>query len=313
MPRIQEKPVIKRVGAKGIELACDEFGASSDQAILLIAGLGTQMIRWTVPFCLELAGRGYRVIRFDNRDAGRSTHISDCVPPDFGELAAALTDGHTPDVPYTLHDMAEDAVGLLDAFSLDRAHVVGRSMGGMIAQIMACEHSGRVASLTSIMSSTGNPTLPPPAPDAMTMMTSPAPDPVSDEAGYLAHSLAFARRIAGRRYPFDEAATAPLILEEVRRAHDRDGFRRQIAALAVAGDRRTRLATVTAPTLVIHGSDDPLFLPVCGEDTAACVPNAELMLIKGMGHDLPPELYGAVAEAIDRTAMTSAERSGRFG
>ncbi len=295
---------MKHVSANGIELACDEFGAPSDEAILLIAGLGTQMIRWTVPFCLELAGRGYRVIRFDNRDAGCSTHFTRLVPPDFGELAAALGAGRTPAVPYTLHDMAADAVGLLDALSLDRAHVVGRSMGGMIAQVMACDHSQRVASLTSIMSSTGNLALPPPAPDAMAMMAGAAPDPVSDETGYLAHSLAFARRIAGKRYPFDEAAARRLIVEEVRRAQDRNGFARQLAAIAVAGDRRTRLATVTAPTLVIHGSDDPLFLPACGEDTAASIPNAAFMLMEGMGHDLPPELYGAVAEAIDRTART---------
>jgi pimeloyl-ACP methyl ester carboxylesterase len=298
----QGAAAMKRAEANGVELAFEEFGPASHEVILLIAGLGTQMLRWTDPFCLELAGRGYRVIRFDNRDAGCSTHISHRAPPDFGALAATLLAGRTPDVPYTLDDMAADTVGLLDALSIDRAHVVGRSMGGMIAQVMACEHSERVASLTSIMSSTGNPALPPPAPDAMAMMTRPAPDPVSDEAGYLAHSLAFARRLAGGRYPFDEAAKRRLILEEVRRAHDRGGFGRQMAAIAVSGDRRARLATVTAPTLVIHGTDDPLFLPACGEDTAASIPQARFMLMEGMGHDLPPELHGTVAQAIDQIA-----------
>ncbi len=293
---------MNRVETNGVELACEAFGVPSNQAILLVAGLGTQMIRWTVPFCLALAARGYHVIRFDNRDAGCSTHITHRAAPDFVELEAALMAGQAPDVPYTLHDMAADTVGLLDAFSIDRAHVVGRSMGGMIAQVMACEHPKRVASLTSIMSSTGNPSLPPPTPDAMAMMTSPAPDPVSDEAGYLAHSLAFARRIAGSRYPFDEAATRRLIVEEARRAHDRNGLGRQIAAIAVGGDRRSRLTTVSAPTLVVHGSDDPLFPPACGADTAASIPGAEFMLMEGMGHDLPPQLYGAVVEAIDRTA-----------
>ncbi len=293
---------MQRVKANNVELACETFGKPSGEAILLIAGLGTQMIRWTTPFCLELAGRGYRVIRFDNRDAGCSTHLSHHAPPDFAALAAALMAGRAPDVPYTLHDMAADAVGLLDALAIDRAHVVGRSMGGMIAQIMACEHAGRVGSLTSIMSSTGNPALPQPAPDVMAMMTRPAPDPVSDEAGYLAHGLAFARRIAGGRYPFDEDAARDLILEEARRSRDRGGFARQIAAIAVAGDRRARLARVTAPTLVIHGGEDPLIPPAGGEDTAASIPDAELMLVEGMGHDLPPQLYGAVAEAIDRTA-----------
>lgn len=293
---------MKRLETNGVELACDAFGRPSDETILLVSGLGAQMIRWTAPFCFELAARGYHVIRFDNRDAGCSTHINGRTPPDFGDLAAALRAGRTPDVPYTLYDMAADAVGLLDVFAIDRAHVVGRSMGGMIAQIMACEYPERIMSLTSIMSSTGNPALPKPAPDVMAMMAGPAPDPVLDEAGYVAHSLAFARRIAGGGYPFDEVTASRLIIEETLRARDRQGFGRQIAAIAVAGDRRPQLATVTAPTLVIHGSDDPLFPPACGEDTAASIPGAEFMLIGGMGHDLPAELYAAVAEAIDRTA-----------
>lgn len=295
---------MKRVRANGVELSWDEFGDPSDAPILLIAGLGTQMIRWTVPFCLELARCGYRVIRFDNRDAGLSTHLRSRAPPDFNDLAAALSLGRTPLVPYTLRDMADDAVGLLDALSIDRAHVVGRSMGGMIAQVMASEHSPRVASLTSIMSSTGNPALPPPAPDVMAMMAGPAPDPLTDETQYVAHSLAFARRIAGKGYPFDEDAARRLIAEELRRGRDRDGFGRQLAATVAAGDRRARLATVTAPTLVIHGSDDPLFPPRCGEDTATSIPHAEFMLMEGMGHDLPPELFRVVAEAIDRTARS---------
>ncbi len=300
-----------RVETNGVALAFEVFGPPADPAILLVAGLGTQMIRWTVPFCRTLAARGYWVIRFDNRDAGGSTHFSHVAAPDFGALGAALMAGQTPTVPYTLQDMAADAVGLLDALSIDRAHVVGRSMGGMIAQVMAYEHPERVASLTSIMSSTGNPTLPPPTPDAMAMMTSPAPDPVSDPDGYLARGLAFARRIAGRRYPFDEAATRRLLVEEARRVQDRSGFGRQIAAIAVGGDRRSRLATVSAPTLVIHGSDDPLFPPACGEDTAASIPAADFMLMEGVGHDVPAELYDAVIEAIDRTARKTMTARGR--
>jgi pimeloyl-ACP methyl ester carboxylesterase len=290
------------VKANGIDLAYDSFGDGADEAILLIAGLGTQMIRWTVPFCEALAARGYRVIRFDNRDSGRSTHFHRCAPPDFGVLAAALRAGQRPEVPYTLHDMAADAIGLLDALAIGRAHVVGRSMGGMIAQIMASEHPERVLSLTSIMSSTGNPMLPQAAPDVMAMMMRPAPDPVSDEAGFLAHRLAFARRIAGTGHAFDEEAHRLLILEETRRAYDPNGSARQIAAMAVTGDRRSRLATITAPTLVLHGTDDPLILPACGRDTAASIPNADLMLIDGMGHDLPPGLDCAVIEAIVQTA-----------
>ncbi|CAN5788031.1 alpha/beta hydrolase [soil metagenome] len=289
-----------RVGE--LDLAFDSFGNDDDVVILLIAGLGTQMVRWTLPFCEGLAARGYRVIRFDNRDSGYSTHLHHCTAPDFGALAAALMAGKRPDVPYTLHDMAADAIGLLDALAVDRAHVVGRSMGGMIAQLMASEHPGRVLSLTSIMSSTGNPALPQAAPEVMAMLMRPAPDPILNEADFLIHSIAFARRIAGTATPFDHEAHRLLVLEEVRRAYDPAGTGRQIAAMAVSGDRRARLAAITAPALVIHGADDPLFPPACGRDTAASIANADLALIDGMGHDLPPALYLQVIEAIDRTA-----------
>ncbi|MDQ0320256.1 pimeloyl-ACP methyl ester carboxylesterase [Pararhizobium capsulatum DSM 1112] len=293
---------MKIVAANGINLAYDSFGDEDQDSILLISGLGTQMIRWTVPFCEELAGRGYRVIRFDNRDAGCSSHFRHYPPLDFNALAAALMSGQRPQVCYTLNDMAADAVGLLDALDIDKAHVVGRSMGGMIAQIMASDHSDRVLSLSSIMSSTGNPTLPQAAPDAMAMMVRPAPDPFVDEAAFLSRHLAFARRIAGSGHPFDEEGHRRLVLEEVRRAYDPGGSGRQIAAMAVTGDRRRRLATIAKRTLVIHGTDDPLFPPECGEDTATSIPDADLMLIDGMGHDLPTALYSTTIDAINRTA-----------
>lgn len=288
------------VRANGIELACESFGDEAGEAVLLIAGLGTQMIRWTRPFCEALAGRGYRVIRFDNRDTGLSRHFPEFPPPDFGALAAALTAALRPDVPYTLYDMAADAVGLLDALSIRHAHVVGRSMGGMVAQVMASEHGDRVASLVSIMSSTGNPALPKAAPDVLAMMTRPASDPFVDESGFLAQGTAFARRISGPA--FDADAHRRMVLEEVRRAYDPAGAARQLAAMAVAGDRRPRLATIVAPTLVVHGLDDPFVPPDCGRDTAASIPGAELWLVDGMGHDLPPAFDGALAAAIDRTA-----------
>lgn len=291
--------------ANGIDLAWDQFGRAGDPAILLIAGLGVQRIRWAVSFCEDLAARGYRVIRFDNRDAGCSTHFRHCTPPDFGALAAALMAGRRPEVPYTLAHMAADAIGLLEALAIDRAHVVGLSMGGMIAQIMASEHPERVLSLTSIMSGTGNPALPQAEPDVMALMMRPAPDPVSDEAGFLAHSLAFTRRIAGPGHPVDAAAHRALVLEEVRRAYDPGGAARQIAAMAVAGDRRARLATIGVPTLVIHGADDPLIPPAGGADTAAAIPGAEFLLVDGMGHHLPATLHRSVADAIDRVAKSA--------
>jgi pimeloyl-ACP methyl ester carboxylesterase len=294
------------VAANGITLAYDSFGENAAETILIVAGLGTQMIRWTDPFCTELAGRGYRVIRFDNRDAGRSTGFSGHGAMDFATLTAALAEGRRPELAYTLADMAQDAVRLLNALSIRQAHVVGRSMGGMIAQIMASEHPSRVLSLSSIMSSTGNPSLPPAAPDAMAMMMRPAPDPALDEAGFIEHAVAFARRIAGRFTPLDEEAHRLLVGAELRRGTVQGGFARQVAAVALAGDRRGRLSTIGAPTLVIHGTEDALFPLACGADTARSIPGAEWLPIKGMGHDLPPSLYGPVVEAIERTARRSA-------
>lgn len=289
-------------GANGIELAWEGFGREGDPAVLLISGLGTQMVRWTTPFCVELAGRGYRVIRFDNRDSGASTHLSQTAPPDFAALIGDLQAGRVPAVPYTLRDMAADAIGLLDALSVPAAHVVGRSMGGMIAQIMATDHPGRVLSLTSIMASDGNPALPSAEPEVMALMMRPRTDPALDREAFLGEGLAFARRIAGGGGAFDEAEQRGVLLEELRRGHDPAGTARQFAAIAVASDRRAELARVRAPTLVVHGRDDPVIPPACGEDTAASIPGARLLMIDGMGHELPARCAGVVVDAIDRTA-----------
>ncbi|WP_291785118.1 alpha/beta hydrolase [Luteibacter sp.] len=286
----------------GIAVDYDSFGDSHDEAILLVSGLGAQRIRWTDAFCTALATHGFRVIRFDNRDTGLSTHLSDHPVPDFAALAAAAAAGKRLEVPYTLHDMAADAIGLLDALSIDKVHVVGRSMGGMIAQLMASTYPERVLSLTSIMSSTGNPALPQAAPDVMALLMKPAPRPADDEAGFLAHSVAFAKRIAGSAHPFDEDAHRGIVREEVRRAHDPAGFARQIAAIAATGDLRVRNATIRAPTLVIHGEDDALIPPACGEDTAASIEGAHLKRVAGMGHDLPASLHADVIDAIVRLA-----------
>lgn len=299
------------IEANWIALAYESFGNDDAETILLIAGLGTQMIRWPLPFCACLADSGYRVIRFDNRDAGCSTHFTDSPAPDFAALAAALAAGQGPRVPYTLHDMADDAIGLLDALGIAHAHLVGRSMGGMIAQIATSKYPGRIRSLTSIMSSTGNPALPPASPEVMDKLTRPAPDPLVDEAAYLEHSLAFARLIASPAYPFDEPAQRALVLEEARRAHDPGGFARQVAAIGATGDLRPLLARIAVPALVVHGADDLLVPPACGRDTALSIPGAECMLIEGMGHDLPAALYRMVADGIVRTARRSALSSGR--
>lgn len=286
------------VASNGIRLAYDTFGADDAEAILLISGLGAQMIRWSVTFCEALASHGFRVIRHDNRDCGRSTHFTNSPVPDFGTLAATIARGHRPDVPYGLDDMAADVIGLLDALSIARAHVVGRSMGGMIAQILASAYRDRILSLTAIMSSTGNPSLPQASPEIMTLMTGPAPDPITDKSRYLSRRLAFARAIAGAGTPFDEDAHRALILEELCHGYNPAGTARQIAAMAATGDLRGRLANVTAPTLVIHGGDDRLIHPDCGCDIAASIAGADLKILEGMGHDLPPSFETTVIDAI---------------
>ncbi|WP_413504061.1 alpha/beta fold hydrolase [Serratia grimesii] len=293
---------MKTFNVNGINLSCDSFGDNHAEPLLLIAGLGTQMIRWPVLFCESLVAKGYRVIRFDNRDAGCSSHFTDHPAPDFAALAASLAVGQPPKVPYTLHDMASDAIGLLDALGISRAHLVGRSMGGMIAQIAASQYPERVSSLTSIMSSTGNPSLPSASPEVMAMLTQPAPHPLDDEAGFLAHRLAFARRIASPGYPFDEAYHRALIVEETKRAYDPSSFGRQIAAIVAAGDLRPLLTKITVPALIVHGAEDALIPADCGRDTASSIQDSVFMLIEGMGHDLPPSLFETVADEIDRVA-----------
>jgi pimeloyl-ACP methyl ester carboxylesterase len=287
-----------KIKANGIDIEYDCFGNQEAEAVLLISGLGTQMTRWSEPFCQLLAEQGYRVIRFDNRDAGLSTHFDNALTPDFTAIADAVSRGETPDVPYTLFDMANDAVGLLDALKIRRAHVVGRSMGGMIAQLLASAHAERVLSLVSMMSSTGNRDLPQASPAVMAAMTSPAPHPLQDEQGYLAHCVAFSQVIAGRGYPLDESAQRDQALAEFKRAYNPGGFWRHIAAIAATGDLRPRLANISAPTLVLHGSDDPLVTPEAGKDTAAHIKGAELRIVEGMGHDFPPSLFGFVAGAV---------------
>jgi pimeloyl-ACP methyl ester carboxylesterase len=295
-----------RTKANGIDIEYDCFGNKDAQAVLLISGLGTQMIRWSASFCRLLAAQGFRVIRFDNRDAGLSTQFAGASMagsvPDLAAIADAVSRGETPDVPYTLVDMANDAVGLLDALRIERAHLVGRSMGGMIGQLLASAHPERVLSLVSVMSSTGNRALPQASPAVMAAMTSPAPDPLTDEQAYVAHCVAFARLVAGRGYPFDESAQRDQAVAEVRRAYNPAGFWRHVAAIAASGDLRPRLGNIIAPTLVLHGADDPLVPPEAGKDTADNIKGAELRIVEGMGHALPPGLFRFAAGAIAQNA-----------
>jgi len=285
------------VKANGIEITYDTFGSDKAAPLLLIMGLGAQMTRWSPAFCEALAARGFRVIRFDNRDVGLSTHLIDAGVPDMAAVVAALQKGEKPQVPYTLDDMAADAVGLLDALGVAKAHIVGASMGGMIAQLVAADHPEHTLSLTSIMSTTGNPSLPRATAEAMAVLTNRPPHP-SDEEAYLKHSIASARVTGSPAYPADEAVLRANTLADLKRCYEPTGFARQMAAITATGDRRAKLKTITAPTVVVHGAADPLVPAQGGHDTAENIPGAELVVIPGMGHDLPPALYDTLIAAI---------------
>lgn len=286
-----------RATTNGIELEYESIGDPGGPAVLLIMGLGTQMTRWPQALLDTLVDRGFRVIRFDNRDVGLSTRFDDAGIPDMAGLMQAMLAGETPDVAYRLTDMAEDAVGLLDALGIERAHIVGASMGGMIAQLIAALHPDHVLSLTSIMSSSGNPALPRASDKALALLASPLPagsgrDAVIERAVYAGEVL------GSPGYRLDPEARRAAALLDYERAYYPAGAARQTAAIFAAGDRRELLRAITAPTMVIHGADDPLVPVEAGRDTAANIPGAELIEIAGMGHDVPDPLVGRIADAI---------------
>ena len=259
--------------------------------------LGAQLTLWPMPFVEELVGRGYRVIRYDNRDIGLSTKFDLARRPRPMLMVLASRFGLPLRPPYTLRDMANDAAGLLDTLGIDRAHIVGASMGGMIAQLFAIHHAGRTLSLTSIMSTTGNPKLPQAERDAMrALVTRPEGD---DTEALVAHGKMMARTIGSPGYPIDDAELDQRVRETLARSHYPDGFTRQMAAIIADGDRRARLKRITAPTVVIHGLDDPLVPVAGGRDTAANIPGARLVEVPGMGHSLPVPLASAIADVIE--------------
>lgn len=282
----------------GISIEYDVQGPPDGEPVLLIMGLGSQLIRWAPLFMEKLTARGIRAIRFDNRDVGLSQKFSGL--PNVFDVAERAAKGETPDIPYTLDDMAADAVGLLDHFGVQRAHVVGVSMGGMIGQLVTADYPERVLSFTSIMSTTGNPALPQSTPEAQAVLFTPAPNYKTDEEAFLVHSVRAARAIGSPGYPIDEQFLRERALAAVKRAYDPAGVMRQLAAVTANGDRRAKLAKITAPVLVMHGEDDPLIRVEGGRDTAASTPGAELEIIAGMGHDIPPALYDRFVDGICR-------------
>jgi pimeloyl-ACP methyl ester carboxylesterase len=290
-PQSSQPPTTGVAPAGAVDLAYEVFGSADDPAVLLVMGLGTQMLAWPDEFCGLLADAGFQVIRFDNRDVGLSTHLDQAGTPDLSPLFAGEP---ITDAPYTLAEMAGDAVGLLDVLGLGQVHVVGASMGGMIAQELALRHPERLHTLTSIMS-TPSPTAGAPTPAAMAaLMTAPPATP--EEAGERA--VAVYRVIGSPGYPLDEEALAARAAESFRRANDPAGVTRQLAAIHASGERTERLAALAVPTLVIHGEDDPLVQLDGGIATAKAVPGARLVTYTGMGHDLPSALWPELVDEI---------------
>jgi pimeloyl-ACP methyl ester carboxylesterase len=290
-------PVSEATVSDGVSIAYETFGEPADPPVLLVIGFGAQLIAWHEDFCAMLAGRGRYVIRYDNRDCGLSAKFDDR-PVDVGRFVATVRSGDIAAaqamVPYTLQDMADDGLGLLTALGIEKAHVVGSSMGGMIAQLMAIAHPARVLSLTSMMSSTGEPEYGRSTPTAQQALFAPQP---ADREGYVTASEK-ALAWASRRYG-NVAEIRQLAGRSYDRAYYPAGNGRQLGALTLAGSRADALRNLTVPTLVIHGLDDTLIDPSGGRRTAELVPGATLLLVPDMGHDRPRELWEGLCDAIE--------------
>jgi pimeloyl-ACP methyl ester carboxylesterase len=286
-----------RANANGLQIEYDTFGRRGDRPLLLIMGLGAQMILWDEAFCEELAARRHWVIRFDNRDVGLSSKLDGAgVPNVIAALTAGMSGGEV-DAPYRLSDMAADAAALLDVLDLPAAHVVGASMGGMIAQALAIDHPTRVLSLTSIMSTTGDRSLPQAKPEAMAALLTPPP---ADREGNIERAVNVFRTIGSPGFPFEEERFRERAALSYDRGFHPEGVVRQMVAILASGSRRNALRSVRAPALVIHGEDDPLVPLAAGIDTAESIPGAELMTIPGMGHDLPRPAWPRIVDAISK-------------
>lgn len=280
----------------GIDIFYEDHGDPSDETILLVMGLGAQLTLWPDELVEALVGHGFRVVRYDNRDIGLSQKMEGARAPSLPVQLLRKKIGWPAKVPYTLTDMAHDGIGLLDALGIEAAHVVGASMGGMIAQLMAVHHPQRLHTLTSIMSTTGNGKLPQAEKHAMNALIAPLKN--MDEETLVAHGLNIARNIGSPGFPFDPERQRERVLRSIRRSVYPPGLPRQLAAIIDDGCRRTRLADVRVPTLVLHGEADPLVKLAAGEDTARAIPGARLSTIPGWGHDIPDQLVEWVASEI---------------
>jgi pimeloyl-ACP methyl ester carboxylesterase len=284
-----------KVAANGVEIEYERTGPASGEAVLLIHGLSAQLSQWPAGFHGAIAAAGYSVIRYDSRDVGLSTHLDDAGVPDVAAAIAARRRGEEPRIPYSVDDLADDAAALLEALGVEKAHVLGVSLGGQVVQSLAIRHPDRVRTLTVVMSYAGNPDVPPNNP---AVLMTPLPDPAEDEDGYVAGHMAVLRAIGSPGYPWRDEDLRAFSRDAVRRAYYPAGVMRQLAAGRSAPDRREGLRALAVPTLVIHGVDDPLIPFAAGEDVARNTPGAFLLAISGMGHDLPPQLDEPLADAF---------------
>ena len=294
------------VSANGIDICYEIFGDANAEPLLLIMGLGAQMIHWDDEFCRQLAARGFRVIRFDNRDIGKSSHMSGGKRLTALELLKLRFLKIPIAAPYRLIDMARDTVGLMDALGIRTAHLVGASMGGMIAQEVAITFPERVRSLTSIMSTTGNPKVPGPTREATAVLM--APPPATKEEYFTRFAQTW-KVLRNGSFPEDEALDASRAARTYERGLNPAGIGRQLRAILASGSRKERLRSVKTPTLVIHGTIDPLVHPEGGKDTATSIPGAKLLMVERMGHALPIPTWPQIIDAIDKHAHGAAAKA----
>ncbi|HYH58907.1 MAG TPA: alpha/beta hydrolase [Thermoleophilaceae bacterium] len=285
-----------------VELCYEPFGDPDRPAVLLVMGLGTQMLGWHEDFCRELAERGFFVIRYDNRDVGRSTRLDDAPTPTMPQIMTR----RVKQPPYLLADMADDGLGLLGELGIERAHVVGASMGGMIAQTMAARAPERVESLVSIMSSTGSRWSGQPAPRILPVFLQ---KPAASREDYQERLVKLFKLVGSPAFERDDDELRELAGQAWDRGLDPHGFARQLGAILASGNRSADLRRIEAPTLVIHGKADRLVRPSGGRATAKAIPNAKLELIDGMGHDLPRGIWPRILGGIEKTARRGAERT----
>ena len=292
--------------ANGIDICYEIFGDAKAEPMFLIMGLGAQMVLWDDAFCEQLAERGFRVIRFDNRDIGQSSKLTGGKKLTPFELLKLRLFKIPVAAPYKIYDMAVDTIALMDVLGIRSAHLVGASMGGMIAQEIAITFPERVRSLTSIMSTTGNPKVPPPTREAAAMLMAPPPKTREE---YIARFQQTWKILRVGRFPEDEALDPARAARCFSRGLNPAGVGRQLRAILASGSRKARLAQVKAPTLVIHGTVDPLVRPEGGKDTAASIPGARLMMVEGMGHALPIRMWPQVIDAIVTHAKGAAAKA----